>query len=69
MPRSLLEVSRRGWMRGQDVLRPAHVIVNDLIQARPNDTSHSKPPKYDQNTKPQKDEALQPGDSVPGDAV
>jgi molecular chaperone GrpE len=65
----VLKVCRRGWMRGKDVLRPARVIVNDLTQAQPNDTSHSSPPKHDQTLKAQKDEALKPGDSVPGDAV
>jgi molecular chaperone GrpE len=65
----VLKVSRRGWIRGKDVLRPAHVVVNDLTQAQPNDTSHSSPPKHDQKLKAQEDEVLQPGDSAPGDAV
>jgi hypothetical protein len=56
-------------MRGKDVLRPAHVVVNDLTQAQPNGTSHSSPPKHDQKLKVQEDEALKPGDSIPGDAV
>jgi len=47
----VLKVSRRGWMRGKDVLRPAKVIVNDLSQAQPSDTSHSSPPNHDQNSK------------------
>jgi molecular chaperone GrpE len=65
----VLKVCRRGWVRGKDVVRPAQVVVNDLTQAQPDDTSHPGPPEHDQSLKAQEDEVLQAGDSVPSDAV
>jgi len=39
---SVLEVFQRGYRRGQEVLRPAKVVINDLSQlARTNPTPHA----------------------------
>lgn len=65
----VLEVARRGWMRGPDVLRPAKVIVNELIHTQPNNLSDSTPPGHDQTTTAQENKYLQPPDTVPGNAV
>ena len=71
---AVLQVCRRGWVKGKEVLRPPQVIVNDLNDSRKQNIGSDNSFKHDESTttqdaKTQNSGCLCPDGPVPGDAV
>lgn len=58
---AVLQVCRKGWMKGKETLRPAQVIVNDLNKSKELDTSSQNASSHDESAKTQTGETRDNG--------
>jgi len=47
----VLQVCRRGWLKGKEVLPPAQVIVNDLDQGKGQSSNSQNSSDHDESAK------------------